>query len=43
MYVVYVGVVYVSSSKRKGLCDEDAEIETESDYGDDSRNGNCND
>jgi sodium/potassium/calcium exchanger 6 len=45
MYVVYVGVVYVSSSKRKGVCDEDAEIEieTESDYGDDSRHGNCND
>ncbi|CAJ2672008.1 unnamed protein product [Trifolium pratense] len=42
MYVVYVGVVYVSSSKRKGVCDEDAETETESDY-DDSRNGNCND
>ncbi|PNY03501.1 cation/calcium exchanger 2-like protein [Trifolium pratense] len=40
MYVVYVGVVYVSSSKRKGVCDEDAETET--DY-DDSRNGNCND
>ncbi|RHN47541.1 putative sodium/calcium exchanger membrane region [Medicago truncatula] len=38
MYVVYVAIVYVTSSKRKGVCDED-----DVDYGDSRIHGNGND
>lgn len=43
MYVVYVAIVYVTSSKRKGVCDEDDVDEVESDYGDSRSHGNGND